>query len=94
MVSVQDPKRCLDIIEEIMQRYGAMILFRQFNALYVRAGRNAPCVLLDMEGFVNVFKYMGSVCAAVFDLEDMCEAIDYNVFINAIVMEIRNRIAV
>ena len=82
------------MIEEIMQRYGAMILFKQFNSLYVRDGPNAPCALLDMEGNVNVFKSTNSVCATVFDLEDMCEAMDYTVFINAIVMEIRNRIAV
>ena len=82
------------MIEEIMQRYGLIILSRQFNSLYVRDGPNAPCALLDMEGNVNVFKYTNSVCAAVFDLEDMYETTDYNVFLNAIVMEIRNRIAV
>ena len=82
------------MIEEIMQRYGAMILFKQFNSLYVRDGPNAPCALLDMEGNVNVFKYTNSVCAAVFDLKDMYETTDYDVFVNAIVMEIRNRIVV
>ena len=46
-----------------------------------------------MEENVSVFKYTNSVCAAVFDLEDMYETTDYDVFINAIVMEIRNRIA-
>ena len=82
------------MIEEIIQRYGLMILSRQFNSLYVRDGPNAPCALRDMEGNVNVFKYTGSVCAAVFDLEDFDETTDYDMFVNAIVMEIRNRIAV
>ena len=91
---VQDPKQCLDMIEEIMQRYGLMILSRHFNSLYVRDGPTAPCALLEMEGNVNVFKYTNSVCAAVFDLEDFDETTDYDVFVNAIVMEIRNRIAV
>ena len=81
------------MIEEIMQRYGVMILCRQFNSLYVRDGPTAPCALLDMKGNVNVFKYTGSVCAAVFDLEDFYETTDYDVFVNAIVMEKRNRIA-
>ena len=65
-------------------------MFRQFNTLYVRDGPNALCALLDRDGFENVFKYMNLVCAAVFDLE----AVEYTVFVNAIVMEIRNRIAV
>ena len=82
------------MIEEIIQRYGLMILSRQFNSLYVRDGPNAPCALRDMEGNVNVFKYTASVCAAVFDLEDFDETTDYDMFVNAIVMEIRNRIAV
>ena len=47
-----------------------------------------------MEGFVNVFKYTDSVCALVFDLEDIYETVNYNAFINTVVTEIRNRIAV
>ena len=90
----QDPKHCLDMCEEIMQRYGAEVLFRQLNALYIHNGPNAPCSLLDMEGFVNVFKYTNSVCAVVFNLEGTYETVEYTVFINAVVMEIRNRIAV
>ena len=76
------------------QWYGAEVLFRQFNALYLHNGPNAPCSLLDMEGFVNMFKYTNSVCAVVFDLEDMYATVEYTVFINAVVTEIRNRIAV
>ena len=94
LVFKQDPKHCLDMCEEIMQRYGAEVLFRQFNALYIHNSPIAPCSLLDMEGFINIFKYMNSVCAAVFDLEDMYKTVDYNDFINAVVTEIRNRIAV
>ena len=80
--------------EEIALQYGVVVVLKQFNYIFLEPGENVSLTLKDMEGFVNVLKYTNSVCALVFNLEDdVDETENHSVFINAVVMEMRNRIA-
>ena len=80
--------------EEIALQYGVVVVLKQFNYILLEPGTNVSPSLKEMEGFVNVFKYTNSVCALVFNLEDDVDETENHIaFINAVVIEMRNRIA-